>query len=161
MSNKYRNKTNIPLELLVDMQYIYRDKITRLLKGAVTSRGYGRWKYGETGFVHVADAIIFVQRGVLTPLDQADYEEKVKALNDGGVRNVKKRIPRSLDVTKLHFVGPSTAARFAEIGLHTVEQVANMNARDLVTQLELIHVNEARAQAIIDDAKKVMASNDL
>lgn len=161
MSNKYRNKANYPSELLVEMQYRFRDKITRTLVGAVTGRGYGRWKYGEKGLVHVADAIIFVQRGVLYPLDSEEYSEKVQMLNSGGVKNIKKSIPRSLDVTKLKFVGDVTGTRLIELGYHDVEKVANANAEVLVEQLQLIHINKARAQAIIDDAKEVLKSNGL
>lgn len=156
----FRNKSRIPDILLVTMKYVFRDKKTRLLKGAVTSRGYGRWNYGEVGQVHVADAIVFVQRGLLYPVDQEDYTAKVKALNDGGIRDIKKKIPRLLDVSKLRGVGPATHARFLEIGLDTVEKVAAMNALALSEQLQLIHINEARAQAIIEDAIKVLASHE-
>jgi len=142
------------------MKYVYRDKQPRLLKGAVTGRGYGRWKYGEEGQVHVADAIIFVQRGILYPVDKEDYEEKVKALNNGGVRDIKKKIPRTLDVSKIRGVGPATHARFLELGLDTVAKVAAMEATELSNQLQILHINPSRAQAIIDDAKTILASNE-
>lgn len=142
------------------MKYVYRDKRSRLLKGAVTGRGYGRWKYGEVGQVHVADAIIFVQRGILYPVDTQDYQTKVQALNDAGVKDIKKKIPRTLDVSKIRGVGPATHARFLEIGLDTVEKVATSDATELSDALGLIHINPPRAQAIIDDAKKILESNE-
>lgn len=158
-TNKYKNSSKYPENLLVEMQYVFRDKKTRLYKGPVTGRGYGKWKYGEKGLIHVADAIVFVERRVFYPVDTQDYEKKKYSLEHAGDK--RKRTPRALDVSKLKFVGEATVGRFHELGLNNVEAIANLTPEELANMLGLPHINAGRAKIIIDDAKKVLESNDL
>ena len=159
------NPYRYPPELLVEVQYIQRDKHTRMLSGDVTGKGWGRWKYGEKGIIHIADAIMFVKRGAVRPLDPQDYHAKEAALGRGQVIASdiapNKPVPRALNVEAINFVGKHTALKFSEAGINTVQAVAELTPQELMNIVQLPHVNEARAIAIIDDARVILESNGL
>lgn len=159
------NPYKYPYALLVEVQYIKPDKHTRMLKGDVTGKGWGRWKYGEKGVIHIADAIMFVKRGVVRAVDQADYLSKEAALGRGHVTSEdiapNKPLPRSLNVEAIHYVGKNTALKLSEAGVNTVQAVADLTPEELVAIVALPHVNDVRAKAIIADAKEILKSNDL
>lgn len=159
------NPYNYPHALLVEVQYIQSDKHTRMLKGDVTGKGWGRWKYGQKGVIHIADAIMFVKRRVVRPVDTQDYIAKEAALGRGNVTrediSPDKPLPRSLNVEAINYVGKHTAQRFSDAGINTVQAVADLSPAEIVALVALPHVNEVRAKAIIADAKEILKSNDL
>lgn len=155
------NPYNYPHELLVEVQYIQGDKHTRMLKGDVTGKGWGRWKYGEKGIIHIADAIMFVKRRVVRPLNSEDYLAKEAALNKGQTIAPNAPKPRVLNVENIDYVGKHTALKLSEAGINTVQAVAELTPEELMNIVQFPHVNEARAKAIIADAKAILKSNDL
>lgn len=166
MAAKYNNPYRFPDALLVEVQYIYRDKVARILIGEVTGKGWGRWKYGEKGLLHIADAIMLVKRGYVRPVDTQDYSAKEAALNKGSTVSAKdiapdKPKPRSMNVANILFVGPTTAQRFSEAGVNTVQEVAELTPERIVEIVHLPHMNKSRAEAIIKDAKAIIESNAL
>lgn len=159
-TSKFTNIHNIPVELLVEVRYSPRDNVTRLIKGGVTNLAWGRWKANETGYLHVADALLLVESGAFAPVHIEDYQSAVRLLRSGGVPQAVKKAATVKQVEHLKYVGPRTAEILAQHSVTSIEQIAEMSVDNLLQlTAQAPHITVARAEEIIADAKKQIANS--